>query len=322
MNNGYTLGEAKLSSIRFAGAEVAESGSLDATNGDISCITKSDVTLAVPSGIQTITEDGYFDNIRLEGLGDIFEGRTRTVKVGTAPGYYTKMVCDGKTVSGGVIVLEDVSKDLEVSALYEFYDYPLPGVFTVADDGKGNVRKVKFARGNMWCQNGVLHNEEQYQFSREKWAELGHLSHFLWCRSLEESVKEKYRESRTTANDNFFTNTGDDHLSPNPNLVVNGQKGKWRVLSGSENGEWDYLLKKRITKVLLSWPCRLTVVSFYLRPANGIATMIYSTTILAYTGPLLHPTVTLHTTSALFRGKSIKIASIGITRVLFVSLQT
>ena len=198
--------------------------------------------------LDVIPEDGYFDNIRLEGLGDIFEGRTRTVKVGTAPGYYTKMVCDGKTVSGGVIVLEDVSKDLEVSALYEFYDYPLPGVFTVADDGKGNVRKVKFARGNMWCQNGVLHNEEeQYQFSREKWAELGHLSHFFWCRSLEESVKEKYRESRTTANDNFFTNTGADHLSPNPNLVVNGQKGKWRVLSGSENGEWDYLLKKRTT---------------------------------------------------------------------------
>ena len=419
VNNGYTLGEAKLSSIRFAGAEVAESGSLDATSGIISGTTKADVTLEVPSGKQTITaegtvyecllvpskveplkqtldltmkidgndksvtlsgetgmviaqntrsnvtinlsnsgisvqtvsiedwnvvevgghkftlklsddtgiaddlivqckpngnsvkvevcskdtipviirigdgtriapvengnisaftisdiasditatlayakkftvtgrlvldvipEDGYFDNIRLEGLGDIFEGRTRTVKVGTVPGYYTKMVCDGKTVSGGVIVLEDVSKDLEVSALYEFYDYPLPGVFTVADDGKGNVRKVKFARGNMWCQNGVLHNEEeQYQFSREKWEELGHLSHFLWCRSLEESVKEKYRESRTTANDNFFTNTGRDHLSPNPNLVVNGQKGKWRVLSGSENGEWDYLLKKRTT---------------------------------------------------------------------------
>lgn len=203
-------------------------------------VTESIVPDVTPAG-------GYLDNIGFSGIGNIPEGRTVTVKVSkTVPGYHTKMVCDGRTVTGDTIVLEDISKNLEVSAHYEFYDYPLPGVFTVADDGEGNVRKVKFARGNMWCQNHVLHNEdEQYQFSSADWALDGHISHFMWSKSLTESVKQKYGDSGTTSSDNFFTNAGDDHLSPNPDLIVNGQKGLWRVLSGGDNGEWNYLLNKR-----------------------------------------------------------------------------
>ena len=200
-------------------------------------VTGSIVPDVTPAG-------GYLDNIGFSGIGNnIPEGRTVTVKVSkTVPGYHTKMVCDGRTVTGDTIVLEDISKDLEVSAHYEFYDYPLPGVFTVDADG----RKVKFARGNMWCQNNVLHNEdEQYQFSSADWASDGHISHFMWSKSLTESVKQKYGDTSTSANDNFFTNAGNDHLSPNPDLIVNGQKGIWRVLSGGDNGEWNYLLNKR-----------------------------------------------------------------------------
>ena len=149
---------------------------------------------------------------------------------------------DGRTVTGGTIVLEDVSKDLEVSAHYEFYDYPLPGVFTVADDG----RKVKFARGNMWCQDNVLHNEdEQYQFSSAEWEDGGHISHFMWSKRLTESVELNYEDSDVYDDDIFFTNAADNQLSPNPDLIVNGQKGIWRVLSGGNNGEWNYLLNKR-----------------------------------------------------------------------------
>ncbi|MBP9992506.1 MAG: hypothetical protein KBS73_03610, partial [Bacteroidales bacterium] len=231
-------------------------------NGNISTFTISDITSDITATLAyakifkvtgSIVPDvtpagGYLDNIGFSGIGNnIPEGRTVTVKVSkTVPGYHTKMVCDGRTETGDTIVLEDITKDLEVSALYEFYDYPLPGVFTVADDGEGNVRKVKFARGNMWCQNNVLHNEdEQYQFSRADWASNGHISHFMWSKSLTESVKQKYGETSTSANDNFFTNAGNDHLSPNPDLVVNGQKGIWRVLSGGDNGEWNYLLNKR-----------------------------------------------------------------------------
>ena len=232
-------------------------------NGNISTFTISDITSDITATlayaktfkvtgriVPDVTPTGsYLDNmIKFEGLGDYIEGRFTSVTVkinGTAPGYkYTKMVCDSRTVTGDTIVLEDVSKDLEVSAHYAFYDYPLPGVFTVDDNG----RKVKFARGNMWCQNQVLHNEdEQYQFSRVNWASDGHISHFMWCKSLTESVKLTYEETSTSDNDNFFTNAGIDHLSPNPDLIVNGQKGIWRVLSGSPEGEWNYLLNSRTT---------------------------------------------------------------------------
>ena len=201
-------------------------------------VTGSIVPDVTPAG-------GYLDNIKFEGLGDIPEGRTVTVKVSkTVPGYHTKMVCNGKTVTGDTIVLEDITKDLEVSAHYEFYDYPLPGVFTVDADG----RKVKFARGNMWYQNGVLHNEdEQYQFSSAKWALNGHISHFMWSKRLTESVKQQYEERGATDNDIFFTNAADNQLLPNPDLIVNGQKGIWRVLSGGSEGEWYYLLNSRAT---------------------------------------------------------------------------
>lgn len=203
-------------------------------------VTESIVPDVTPAG-------GYLDNIGFSGIGNIPEGRTVTVKVSkTVPGYHTKMVCDGRTVTGDTIVLEDISKNLEVSAHYEFYDYPLPGVFTVADDGEGNVRKVKFARGNMWYQKNVLHNEdEQYQFSSADWSKDGHISHFMWSKSLTESVKQKYGDSGASLGDTFFTNAEDNQLSPNPDLIVNGQKGLWRVLSGGDNGEWNYLLNKR-----------------------------------------------------------------------------
>ena len=229
-------------------------------NGNISTFTISDITSDITATLAyakifrvtgSIVPDvtpagGYLDNIGFSGIGNnIPEGRTVTVKVSkTVPGYHTKMVCDGRTVTGDTIVLEDITKDLEVSAHYEFYDYPLPGVFTVDADG----RKVKFARGNMWCQNNVLHNEdEQYQFSSESWRNDGHISHFMWSKSLTESVKQKYVESGASSEDIFFTNAGYNQLSPNPDLIVNGQKGLWRVLSGGIGGEWDYLLSSRTT---------------------------------------------------------------------------
>ena len=56
-NNGYT-GNAKLTSIKFAGAKTSETGTLNATTGTISGTTKADVTLDVPTAKQTITATG------------------------------------------------------------------------------------------------------------------------------------------------------------------------------------------------------------------------------------------------------------------------
>ena len=56
VNKGYT-GAAKLSSIKFAGAETSASGTLNAINGNITA-TKADVTLDVPAASQDITAAG------------------------------------------------------------------------------------------------------------------------------------------------------------------------------------------------------------------------------------------------------------------------
>ena len=56
VNNGYT-GEAKLSKIKLEGAEIAPSGTLNATGGSISA-TKSSVTLDIPTANQAITASG------------------------------------------------------------------------------------------------------------------------------------------------------------------------------------------------------------------------------------------------------------------------
>ncbi|MDO5321431.1 MAG: fimbrillin family protein [Bacteroidia bacterium] len=56
-NNGYT-GEAKLTSIKFAGAETSINGTLDATSGAISGTTKADVSLTVQEANQQITAEG------------------------------------------------------------------------------------------------------------------------------------------------------------------------------------------------------------------------------------------------------------------------
>ena len=44
--------------------------------------------------------------------------------------------------------------------------------------------------------------------------------------------------------DTFFTNTGHKRMDPNPDLIVNGQKGIWRILSCYyDDVEWNYLTK-------------------------------------------------------------------------------
>ena len=203
------------------------------------------VTLSFKADVTPVS--GYFENYPAQGVGEVLEGRTTEVTVTVAtniPGYhFENIVCDEMVETGNTIVLKNLSKNFEVIANYKFYDYPLPGVFTVADDGQGNVRKVQFARGNLWYQKGVFHNEdEQYTFSSSDWKEDGHISHFMWCKTAKQSVKLRYEEQGATGFDNLFTNASP--TEPDGNFAVSGQKGFWRALSGGGNGEWKYLINK------------------------------------------------------------------------------
>ncbi|MCQ2151008.1 MAG: DUF1566 domain-containing protein, partial [Bacteroidales bacterium] len=174
----------------------------------------------------------------------VIEGRPSTLTATPGEGYaFDYFNVKGTRYGDKAEVL--IPSDVEtIDAYFRFTDYPLPGVFTVADDKAGNVRKVQFARGNLWYQNGVFHNEnEQYAFSSSDWKEGGHISHFMWCKSAEESVKLRYAEQGVTYSDNLFTNAS--ATSPSLDFAANGQKGLWRTLSGGDNGEWEYLIDRK-----------------------------------------------------------------------------
>ena len=71
INNGYT-GNAKLSQIKFEGAEIAASGTLDATSGSITATKAEDVALSVPDTLQVIAQgDGTTYECLLVPSGDI-----------------------------------------------------------------------------------------------------------------------------------------------------------------------------------------------------------------------------------------------------------
>ena len=220
-------------------------------SGNFSTFTISDITEDITATLayaktfkvtQSFKADvtpvsGYFENYPAQGLGEVLEGRTTTVTVPTnVPGYhFENIVCDEKIETGGTIVLKNVSKNFEVVANYKFYDYPLPGVFTVADDKAGNVRKVQFARGNLWYQNGVFHNEnEQYAFSSSDWKEGGHISHFMWCSTAKKAIASQYSTS-------WY---GETSFFAGKDLTVNGVN-TWCTLTGGDNGEWEYLINRK-----------------------------------------------------------------------------
>ncbi len=122
-----------------------------------------------------------------------------------------------------------------------FKYYPIDGAlsetFTVADDGNGNVKKVFFAKGNLWRgYDELFHFEEsQYDFNKELY-DPRHISHFMWSKDVDVACALQYNDLSATENV-FFTNA--NGVTPNSNFTVNGQKGVWRTLSADE---WTYLV--------------------------------------------------------------------------------
>ena len=71
------------------------------------------------------------------------------------------------------------------------------------------------------------------------------VGHFYWSEDATvASSLLNYTDSGASATDVFFTNDSENQAKPNIGFAVNGQTGFWRVLSGSDNGEWKYLINK------------------------------------------------------------------------------
>ncbi len=150
-----------------------------------------------------------------------------------------------------------IPDDVETIDAYFRYIDMLGGVFSVSD-----TRKVRFSRGNLWCdgtgdgysdQNPVIKfwdfEKKQYESTPSNdWGarSISHISHFMFCNDISNSVcLTSYNSLIEAGNYNgpLFTNA--DETTPNPDFAVNGQQGVWRVLSGGPGGEWEYLIEKR-----------------------------------------------------------------------------
>ena len=139
-----------------------------------------------------------------------------------------------------------VSKDASYVAVFKYILVDaLTGLFTVDDSGK----QVRFSKGNLWCDGtgeGYTNNEpvikswgletNQYATTPDTVAvrEIGHISHFLWCKTAEQAVcltNEDYTEK-----DTLFTEK--------PDFAIGGINA-WRTPTMAE---WNYLVNDREMK--------------------------------------------------------------------------
>ena len=139
-----------------------------------------------------------------------------------------------------------VSKDASYVAVFKYILVDaLTGLFTVDDSGK----QVRFSKGNLWCDGtgeGYTNNEpviKSWGFETNQYAttpdtvavrEIGHISHFLWCKTAEQAVcltNEGYKDE-----DTLFTEK--------PDFAIGGINA-WRTPTMAE---WNYLVEKREMK--------------------------------------------------------------------------
>ena len=114
-------------------------------------------------------------------------------------------------------------------------NYSLDGKFSISKDGD----LVYFAKGNMYWDG------DSYEFEENQWDinytwDPNHVTHFYFCTDQANAHAQTYFDPwgmYTTTNDILFTNV--TATTPNPDLVISGDKGLWRALSINE---WNYLI--------------------------------------------------------------------------------
>ncbi len=122
----------------------------------------------------------------------------------------------------------------------------LPGVFSV-----GPARRVYFSEGNLWCadsQSNLNFYFESNQFGFPDSYSTDHCGHFYWSKSRFVAYREDRDDPSFYVDDIFFTNASETEPNPQFAVIIDGRSeaGKWRVLSGGIDGEWNYLLHDRI----------------------------------------------------------------------------
>ena len=239
----------------------------DAENGNLCTFTISGITSDITATLayakkRTVTFNMNVDkapNVSGYVYGkaepmSVLEGRPSTLTATPGVGYDVDYFIVKGTKYGDkaeVVIPDDVET---IDAYFRFSDW-LGGVFSV-----GENTTVRFSRGNLWCDGtGSGHSSEipkikSFGFETNQYEStpsvnhdrsIDHISHFMWSKSAEKSVKGIYAEEGDIY-DKLFTNK--DANTPSPDFAVNGQQGFWRALSGDDSGEWKYLMDIRQTK--------------------------------------------------------------------------
>ena len=204
----------------------------------------SDITLKAVFGYQITTEVKPAWAGTVTGAGFYPKNSTATLTA-TAGGSGGKFIGWAEKDSPETTISTDNPYTFTVSGLASYvavFDVTdvLPSLFTVNSSGT----QVRFSKGNLWCDNDANTTNSHFHFEEHQYdstptrdvsRSTEHISHFLWCKSASESVKEKYSETGTGTNDKFFTDNDD--------FAVNGVSS-WRTLG---SGEWKYLLDTRTT---------------------------------------------------------------------------
>lgn len=112
--------------------------------------------------------------------------------------------------------------------------YLLPGIFSV-----GPNSYVQFTKSNVYWNGNSLKFEENPMNYPQEWNP-SHIGHFYWTTTLEASIAKTYDEDGQSVSDHLFCDGSDVSHT----LSVEGISGL-RALKDGQDGEIDYLLKKR-----------------------------------------------------------------------------
>ena len=154
-----------------------------------------------------------------------------------------------------VQAINDYVPEYSGSGQYDEYTYSsteklLPGVFSVSE-----TKQVQFTKGNLYW-NGSEWKFEDNQMNFPNTWDTDHVGHFYWATTASVARATNYNPTSLSTTDHLFCDGSDDAHS----LTVEGISGL-RVLGDGENGEIDYLLKKRTNaRNLYKYPVSIKAV--------------------------------------------------------------
>lgn len=238
--NGHTI-RVKLSDDPDIEKDVWVNAYAEGNDAIVSAFSKSGKRLkcTMPDGTFSTSQSKTSDMVYTFTISGISENTTATigyakpVSIAISPAEAGSVKITGEVYEGETVTLEAISNyeygfeawldkdgnplpceeekysDVRLpsggmSVLFNKGNLILDGEFTVNASGK----KVRFTRGNLYRDSaGCKIEQHQYDFNPSSYTTpTAHVSHFLWCVSLEESTKKIYSDRTiVSSSDVFFT---------------------------------------------------------------------------------------------------------------------